>query len=92
VDQTILELFSRLTAIEHMLMHLQKVAYLNAKMTPDAIDRIVEASIEGFKTTAYPGFLDPVESDQFAAAVEERISSLLHGAKAMAALDLERKS
>jgi len=90
VDQTILELFARLTAIEHMLMHLQKVAYLNAKMTPEAMDRVIAASIEGFKNQAYPGFADPVEYDQFAAAVEERISNLLHGAKVMAALDLGR--
>lgn len=91
MDQTILELFSRLTAIEHMLMHLQKVAYLNARMTPDAIDRVIVASIEVFKNQAYPGFADPAESDQFAAAVEERISKLLHGAKAMLEADLGQK-
>ena len=91
MDQALLELSARLTAIEYMLMHLQKVAYMSAKMTPDAIDRVVAASIEGFKGTAFPGFPDPAESDQFSAAVEDRISKLLHGAKAMAALDSKQK-
>jgi len=88
VDRTILELYSRLAAIEYMLMHLQKLAYLNARVTPDAAEKVITASLESIRTQVYPGFADPVESDQFAAAVEERLSNLLHGAKAMLETEL----
>lgn len=91
MDQTILELYSRLTALEHAVMHLQKLAYVNARMTPDAVEQVIAASLEVFKTQAYPGFADPAESDQFAAAVEERVSMLLRGAQTMLEVDLEQK-
>ena len=92
MDQTILELFSRLTAIEYLLMHQQKLAYQIARMTPDDAETFIQVSIEMLKSQTYPGFPDPAESDQYAAAVEENITKLLRGAKAMLALDLERKT
>ena len=92
MDQTILDLYSRLAAIEFMLMHLQKISYRNARMTPEDADRIIAASIEGIKETVFPGFSDPVQSDQFAAAVEERLSTLLLGAKLMLEAEVGRKT
>ena len=83
MDQVILDLLSRLTAVELMLMHLQKLAYRNARMVPDDAERVIAASLEAVRGAAFPGFSDPAQSDQFAAAVEDRLSTLLQGAKAM---------
>ena len=92
MDQVILDLLSRLTAVELMLMHLQKLAYRNACMVPDDAERVIAASLEAVRDAAFSGFSDAAQSDQFAAAVEDRLSTLLQGVRVILETEKGRKT
>jgi hypothetical protein len=75
-DNVELDLELRLKAIEHVLVHIGKIVFLEAGITPEQMKTARENGRENLLRETFPG-LDPALADHVSAELADRVDGLL---------------
>jgi len=78
MDKFKAEIYIRLAAIEHVVQHIGRIAYLSAEISPKDVKPMHDIAREKLQNETFPG-APAVLSDHLAAEFAEHVDRLLAG-------------